>query len=276
MIEVGMDSLFLIGDSHKVCQDYALSGEGPEGVYYTIVSDGCSSSKNSDLGARILALMAKKHIHYLYGELTSERKYHNFGNIVIASARNLAQDLCIHPDSLDATLLISLYDNGRITTFIYGDGNIIIADKDGNTFVRNYKFESGAPFYLNYWNQSRRYESYKEQFGGTVIITQSSSDYTAIEKFNHPLYQISYVEDVSMIAITSDGIESFAYESTPVEVNIDINKFFAFKNINGEFLKRRVERQVSEYAKFHMVHHDDLGIAAMIFKEIPDEDYSQE
>jgi len=47
------DSYFEIGSTHLVCQDYALSGLYKD-MCYGIVSDGCSSAENSEIGAQIL------------------------------------------------------------------------------------------------------------------------------------------------------------------------------------------------------------------------------
>ena len=44
-----------IGDSHVACEDYALAGKINDNISYAIVADGCSSSPNVDVGARVLA-----------------------------------------------------------------------------------------------------------------------------------------------------------------------------------------------------------------------------
>ena len=54
------DSYFEIGNTHMVCQDYALNGSSPDNrLHYSIVSDGCSSSKHSEIGAQILCHVAQ-------------------------------------------------------------------------------------------------------------------------------------------------------------------------------------------------------------------------
>ncbi len=49
------DCFYSIGHSHKVCEDYALSGTIGDTLAYAVVCDGCSSSKQVDVGARLLA-----------------------------------------------------------------------------------------------------------------------------------------------------------------------------------------------------------------------------
>jgi hypothetical protein len=182
----------------------------------------------------------------------------------------MAQQLGINQNCLDATLLVTVYDNGSITTYVYGDGNIITATKDGQLDVTNISFESGAPFYLNYWNNQGRMLGYQEQFPGQLVIKRPS--YEARENYAYPMYRTVHVEDISMIAISTDGMESFADKGDNNMIAIDnlIGGLFVFKNTNGEFLKRRVGRHVESLNKSGIVHHDDLGMAAMIFKEYPD------
>ena len=58
-----IDSYFTNGKVNKVCQDYVIHGETP--VPYVILCDGCSSSKFTDVGARILAHSAKEALNVL-------------------------------------------------------------------------------------------------------------------------------------------------------------------------------------------------------------------
>ena len=59
------DAYFEIGATHLVCQDYALAFANNE-YAYAIVSDGCTSSPNTDIGARLISVIAKDAINYLY------------------------------------------------------------------------------------------------------------------------------------------------------------------------------------------------------------------
>ena len=47
------DAHFVMGRGHSVCQDYALAT-----ARSAVVCDGCSSSRASDVGARVIALAA--------------------------------------------------------------------------------------------------------------------------------------------------------------------------------------------------------------------------
>ncbi len=52
------NSFYQIGKEHKVCEDYASCGIEP--FPYAILSDGCSTGKNTDIGSRILVSITKK------------------------------------------------------------------------------------------------------------------------------------------------------------------------------------------------------------------------
>ena len=60
MNNINVDHYMTIGSSHQVCEDYIISGTEP--FPYIILSDGCSSSKDTDIGARILAQCAKNYL----------------------------------------------------------------------------------------------------------------------------------------------------------------------------------------------------------------------
>lgn len=55
-----VDSFLRTATIKEICQDYILSGTDP--FPYVIISDGCSSSKKSDVGARLLCYIARKYI----------------------------------------------------------------------------------------------------------------------------------------------------------------------------------------------------------------------
>ena len=47
------DCAFAAGRGHDVCQDYAAAGGGADEPY-AILADGCSTSPDTDVGARLL------------------------------------------------------------------------------------------------------------------------------------------------------------------------------------------------------------------------------
>ena len=57
---VALDSYYTIGKVHLYCQDYVFQGWKP--VPHVILADGCSASPNSDVGARLLVLNARREL----------------------------------------------------------------------------------------------------------------------------------------------------------------------------------------------------------------------
>jgi hypothetical protein len=68
------DSYFEIGNTHEVCQDYALSGKLNDNLYYAIITDGCSQSHKEcgevDLGARVVAYAARDALFQYFNKET--------------------------------------------------------------------------------------------------------------------------------------------------------------------------------------------------------------
>lgn len=122
------DKFFTIGKTHNVCQDYALSGEH-NGISYAIVSDGCSSSPDTDFGARFLAKSCEQQI--LRG--------HNFnGERIIYEASGIARQIGLPETCLDATLICAIKDNNdAIKIYMHGDGVILGKYCDGSIHYDN-------------------------------------------------------------------------------------------------------------------------------------------
>jgi len=90
----GLDSFFFIGDSHEICEDYAVSGihhlnEAETNIVpYGIVGDGCSAAKNVDFGSRFLVKAAENNIQHFFSNFDS------FPSIVLQEALLYAR-ICI-------------------------------------------------------------------------------------------------------------------------------------------------------------------------------------
>ena len=79
-----LDSAFQIGKTHDVCEDFALTGtfeDEKNTARYVIVSDGCSSSQNTDLGSRLLSFSIANELKKIHENLAFFKK--------------LSSDLCI-------------------------------------------------------------------------------------------------------------------------------------------------------------------------------------
>ncbi len=267
-MNINQDNLYLIGNDHDVCQDYSLS-QNKDNINFVIVCDGCSSSKNTEVGSKILAEYAKTRIHMLLKSdiITDEYLYKFFGIDVIIHAEKITNTLQLNNSCLDSTLIVAIYIDGFIKIFVYGDGVILTKTKYGEIKFTEIKFESGAPFYLSYLLNKNRLELYKEQFKQPLkIITEKEEK---VVNFDHPLTFNFPVDELESILISSDGILTFYDDQTKEKIsNFEIfSEVLNFKNFNGQFLNRRIKRIMRDYKKLNIKHFDDLSLAAFSFKE---------
>jgi hypothetical protein len=241
------DHFFAIGSTHKVCQDYALSGNY-KGFYYAIVSDGCSSSPDSDFGSRILVKILEKNIKdsidWKSNNILSIKDYiyHDRQKIFeyIIEYLKIKDDLELNSVSLDATLLYIISDGKNSIICVWGDGAFLIKYKNNYMKFVNIKYPSGYPFYINYHKDNSRLDEFISQ--SKVRQTDIHIEYPHLDKFitmdrietemninndrnDSTLYPIQYTIpntgegiteniDIESVSIISDGINSFYQTNT--------------------------------------------------------------
>lgn len=273
-----LDTHFSIGKTHKVCEDYVTMGYRP--VPYIIVSDGCSSSENTDVGARLLSWAMAKSIKCLYNKTNQlPFDYNVLGHTAIAMARSMTDALGLQSSATDATIVLAFYHNEYIWVYMYGDGVIMLSLLDGtfDFFDVNCAFKVNGirkeqPYYLSYLVDPYRRSLYLD----TVI--ESNLDKTIKTIYNHVrrdnvrmIYDAAVIKkfsvhDYKTIAIASDGITTFLDASkgeagkVPLEESVPL--FINFKGTKGEFLKRRAKKQIETYHKKGIQHIDDFSIGA--------------
>ena len=260
------DTFIEIGKQHKICEDYIISGVKP--VPFIILSDGCSSSKNTEMGARILCYMAKQYIQYRKSELP-HLDYRKMGNWVIHNAEMSARQLGLDITSLDATLIVSFILNDIIKIYIYGDGCVVLHN-NMETVIKTIDFSDNAPYYLSYLVDDYRAGLYRERRPHRIIRSEYSNGeiYCNEDPYDEPVDIQLNINNYDSMLITSDGLQSFIVEdpkiqrpAKPYEI---IDGFLSFKNTKGEFLKRRMKRHMSDLQKFGIGHYDDLSVGAYI------------
>ena len=260
------DTFIEIGKQHKVCEDYIISGVKP--VPFIILSDGCSSSKNTEMGARILCYMAKQYIQYRKSELP-HLDYRKMGNWIIHNAEMSARQLGLDTTALDATLIVSFFLEDIIRIYIYGDGCVVLQN-DKDIVIKTIDFSDNAPYYLSYLVDDYRFGLYRERKPHKIIKSEFSSGeiYRKEDPFDETRAIQLNINNYESILIASDGLQSFIVEdpkiqrpAKPYEI---IDGFLSFKNTKGEFLKRRLKRHMSDLQKFGIGHYDDLSVGAYI------------
>ena len=259
------DHDYRIGKDHIVCEDYAISGIIND-VAYAIVCDGCSASPDVDFGARALALSARETLNNL-NCLNETTEYNKFGISTVQRAREvLTKFPLLHPQALDATLLVAYVKDGILTCYLYGDGVFIHRSKN-NIRLIHIDFLSGAPAYLSYNLDDERMGRYNKEadLSKHVIDTiDGSFEPKSLKPFD-PVIITSPVLDGDVISVCSDGINSFRKPNNDsIEwVNL-IDEFTKYKNFNGEFVKRRINAFHRQCVKGGITHYDDISISTIL------------
>jgi hypothetical protein len=277
------NSIYVKGHSHSVCQDYARGGSlryCGEDVFYGIISDGCSSSPDTDIGARSLVLEA-------------ERLLNNDGRLLNLECvvNNCYEHITTYPNlsnlCLDATLFAMYTLPHDIRVHMSGDGIFVARHRGTQKFdVIRVRFPNGAPWYLSYSLDKNRFGAlmnerlcvqkeyffldiktrtteHRETFC-TTITPQNSRGFFVDDM----IYRLKDLYDLYLIM--SDGVESFVHKKTRVSIPFEVvlYELLSFKNFNGtEWLTRRVKRAIAEFEKQDLIHDDDISIAAIYLGE---------
>lgn len=256
------DSYYLIGDSHMYCQDYAYSGIIDNKVPYAIIADGCSSEKDTDVGARVLVNVCKNYIEYL----NKFDRFFSFNSGYFLSLFTAElKPQWITKNSLTATIRGSFIHNDKLHLFHYGDGYSIIKDLDNNQIIKKIltKFESNAPYYLIYTYNEDSTELYKKQFVNNSIETENGI--FNVENYLNDVnnfYQVIDLKDLPnnfSVSLMSDGIDSYSNDK---EIDFT-DEVTTYKNYSGEFVKRKLKRFVYDKNKEGLKHSDDLSLATI-------------
>lgn len=268
------DCDFRIGGSHDVCQDYATCGTGDD-FAYAIVCDGCSSSPDVDFGARVLALAAR--------EIIQEARVTPMDPEVFAKRTVRRADLVsaifrqIHPQFLDATLLIAWVDRGELTAMMFGDGMFFHRTGNGGT-VRAVRVDfkipidgnlEAAPDYPAYYLESLREQNYRALGGDKtvedcLITKEGSSGTLSVRKPFDPVIIKGPVMPGDVISLCSDGINSFRRANREAIPWQDmVNDYIDFKSLPGVFVKRRFNFLQKRCKKEGLYHYDDISLASI-------------
>ena len=280
------DCYYEIGHSHIFCEDYALAGI-VNNIGYAIVSDGCSSSDNVDVGARVLAHIAKVFLRNLclcnadvYRTNTSaifkDLKPSEFCVPIISEAWGVMKNLDLDDGAIDATLMMAISNGTETRVFVYGDGCIVVKYRNGTSQLIRVEFMESAPFYLSYSIDPLRKSEYLDIFRkGAVIHKNDIVDGLLInhtsERFESQYIhdQASWIfNDIEGITLISDGVLSYEkkHENKTIE-KIDLDKVIhgiaRYKNFNGQFVERRMNNFKKECQKEGIGHYDDISCASI-------------
>jgi len=253
------DGYFAIGSSHTVCQDYVRTGKTKDGRAYAIVSDGCSSSKDTDIGARFLVRAAEYFI-------IQGIPFHI--ESIIAQARTWAGAMLMPSYCLDATLLVAYehFDGNTIQVHMYGDGVLACRRRTGEVEIVQVEYPNGAPFYPNYMIDLDREASFMQLDNYQPIITYANG---ATER-GRPRDGLSlslYKSEYDLAVLSTDGMVSFRKGHDPVSVQDIVAQVIAVQSNAGEFMVRRAKRFLGSYCKNQgWDHYDDFSVGAILIE----------
>jgi hypothetical protein len=183
---------------------------------------------------------------------------------------------------------------------MYGDGFIIIEFNSGERYIIATKYIDDYPFYVNYlYDKSGRFENWtkehnKREISATYINPDDDSEQTNI--YDHhvrgwinikkgsgdgnlrvgtrdykTVVEIFTPEEVKYIAIASDGLDSF-YKTITTETSKTnksipyievIDELIAFKNFNGQFVQRRMNKFLKDCERCKWHNADDISLAVV-------------
>ena len=256
------DCMYAIGQSHQVCQDYA--SVGPE---FAMISDGCSSSPDTDLGARYLASAAA-----LWFQVHGT--HHFDPRWVVTRASEAASWLGSSPCSLDATLLVAHRRDARsIVLTAAGDG--VLAMRDTAGVLTTYHIDDGgAPAYLSYLVDSRRMAAYAAA-GYDRRIVSICRDGSLVAQVPLRLSRDFILRlhlatrGIEALFLFSDGVSSFATKRGDAVADHEvIAELCAIKGYRGAFVQRRMRRFLNKTCPSRgWNHHDDVAMAALYVGE---------
>jgi len=278
------DSYFETGTGHAICEDYALSGEY-KGLYYAIGSDGCSSSDDTDTGARLLCHIAKRKIMNMHDSFRAfeDPKMTELEKIlrilILQECKNIGNMLKLRSENFDATLWIATHCGRDVAVFGWGDGAVI---KNCGELVQvtNLEYESNAPYYLSYGLSQERDAAYKKEYGSCYQAVSDVLKMRGSEKlegdYRHErdctaafLMHEENALDGPMISLSvcSDGINTYQdKENNPITVLDIAEEYSAYKNYSGEFTKRRMLKIKKEKDICGAHHIDDIFCATVHIK----------
>lgn len=253
------DCFFALGSSHRVCQDYAVAS--PQGDY-VILSDGCSSVPDTDIGARLLVKAAQAYI----GLENSQALLAH----AVARAEACTRALGLSRSCLAATLLVARKQENVIQTLVAGDGVIMARRRqDGAIFIYAYTCEPNAPFYLYYTLDDELRDLHRGRFGDARkgMFTHYSDAKTSTREWTEssdftvgPSFPLA---DFDLTALVSDGAASVSSSCGPVPLEEIVREFVSFKTLKGEFVRRRLRRAFELFRQRGWTCFDDISVAVI-------------
>jgi len=280
---INTDTFLKIGDQHKICEDYVIAGVTKQGnppLQYIILSDGCSKSERTEMGARILCYMAQQYLRFNFHTYPFIPDYKKMGLWVIHNSEMVARNMGLNRDCLDATLLVSWIDwnfpdSPTSNIYIYGDGYVVTRWQTGVDVTQIDFRPDNAPYYLSYELDPLRKKAYHDLKVSKIrtIIDATGGKKEEQLAYDAPVTHLTNLNFDYTVLLASDGFGSFYRDDGPSQPPILITPdsivpgFITFKGKKGSFLQRRASKELKQLNKNGVFHFDDLSIGAYINEE---------
>jgi len=267
------DHAFHIGKPHLTggmpSQDYAISGIYGDGAY-AVVSDGCSTGRETDVGARFVT-------HAMRMELC-ERGLQG-GDLPSLQARlpPVKNPWGLSEQDMLATVIGAYATKNSGAVHLYGDGVIAFKYKDGTVSASRYEWSKNAPFYPAY-RTADTLAAFGAFYGSEpdpVVRTDAhlyTSGIVSRNVWRYPLeagrkgfhYAIGRWEmylnlGLQYVAVFTDGVtqvDGMNWEDV-------VKELLAFKTTTGAFAKRRLMAFVRNAEKNGRGCLDDISYAVI-------------
>ncbi len=267
-----LDAYYTIGRLHLFCQDYALYGEEP--VPHLILADGCSAAPDSDLGARLLVLNARRLLpRFAHAANEGERlaRHWPLGQRIVRRAARQVRDLGLDRTVLDATLLVAWCDGTTVHVHLYGDGCLAVRRADGGVATIQVEYAENAPYYLSYLLDPERWALYQEAIGKpataqNIHYQSDAGESIRQERFDTPTVFSFDLATFPVVAVATDGLHSLVAAETGARLDLRTvaRAMLDFPNLDGAFVQRRLYETLIEYAQQQVFNVDDIGLGAFV------------
>lgn len=262
------DAHFERGRGHAVCQDYALWGTGARGAW-AVVCDGCSSSPETDVGARLLAHAAAAALQR--GRLP--------GSIsIVREAAAVAERLGLSAFCLDATLVAAVVHGDAVVGLIRGDG--VVAGRrrsDGAIELTMRRCLDETPDYPSVVLDPERRAAWRDRLGPRAWTERwsSSGDGAApsrgptIPERGHAWVGQFPRDRYDRVLVASDGLASLRdREGAPVDPVWVAARLLDAPSTTGCFVRRRLSRLGQADGPFGDARpDDDLAVAVLAWED---------
>jgi len=255
------DAWFAIGDTHLVCEDFALAGRTAADEAYAVVCDGCSSSPETDVGARLLAAAARAEL----------RRDHLPGAEVVAAAARSTEALGLPASCLDATLLVALTRGSQCHVRVFGDGVVAALGRDGSLEVHRFEQPDQAPPYPSYQLDPARQQQWR-RCCSPILVEHVDGPQPARHEHTEPPRLVFERDRWEAITLGSDGLDAFVRVhdgiASPVPPRQVLERLLSFSSPRGRFLARRGRRFLRrECAAEGWRPTDDVSLATIVWPE---------